>query len=141
MPLKYFAPKLTVKLYHRFFILEITVVKIINNLNVCSAHSYLYTRSRFNTSYVCFIFILCDFFLSLIDISLRIPLCWCISTVSLHNYNRLAALCPYWNRQFLYSFRCVNFNWVTCVNRLVCGVGRFILTRLYRAVFIFKLMC
>jgi hypothetical protein len=73
---KIFCSKINCEpMYHGFFILEITVVKIMNNLNVCSAHSYLYTRSRFNTSYVCFIFILCDFFLSLIDISLRIPLC------------------------------------------------------------------
>ena len=32
--------------YHWFFLLEITVTKIMNNLNVCSAHSYLYPRSR-----------------------------------------------------------------------------------------------
>ena len=31
-------------------------------------------------------------------ISLRIPLCLCIFTVFFHNYNRLAASCPYWNR-------------------------------------------
>jgi len=37
-------------IYHWFFLLEITVVKIMNNLNVCSAHSYLYHRSRFKTS-------------------------------------------------------------------------------------------
>ena len=35
-------------MYHWFFLLEITVVKIMNNLNVCSAHSYLYPQSRFN---------------------------------------------------------------------------------------------
>ena len=29
-------------MYHWFFLLEITVVKIMNNLNVCSAHSYIY---------------------------------------------------------------------------------------------------
>jgi hypothetical protein len=34
-------------MYHWFFLLKITVVKIMNNLNVCSAHSYLYPRSRF----------------------------------------------------------------------------------------------
>ena len=34
-------------MYHWFFLLEITVVKIMNNLNACSAHSYLYPRSRF----------------------------------------------------------------------------------------------
>ena len=34
-------------IYHWFFLLEITVVKIMNNLNACSAHSYLYPRSRF----------------------------------------------------------------------------------------------
>ena len=34
--------------YHWFFLLEITVPKIMNNLNVCSTHSYLYPRSRFN---------------------------------------------------------------------------------------------
>jgi hypothetical protein len=34
--------------YHWFVLLEITVVKTMNNLNVCSAHSYLYPRSRFN---------------------------------------------------------------------------------------------
>ena len=33
-------------IYHLFVFLEITVVKIMNNLNVCSAHSYLYPRSR-----------------------------------------------------------------------------------------------
>jgi hypothetical protein len=32
-------------MYHWFFLLEITVVKIMNNLNVCSAHSYLYPRA------------------------------------------------------------------------------------------------
>jgi hypothetical protein len=34
-------------MYHWVFLLEITVVKIMNNLNVCSAHSYLYLRSWF----------------------------------------------------------------------------------------------
>jgi hypothetical protein len=34
-------------MYHWFFLLEITVVKIMNSLNVCSAHSYLYPQSRF----------------------------------------------------------------------------------------------
>ena len=34
-------------MYHWFFLLEITLVKKMNNLNVCSAHSYLYPRSRF----------------------------------------------------------------------------------------------
>jgi len=34
-------------MYHWFFILEITVVKKMNNLNVCSSHSYLYPQSRF----------------------------------------------------------------------------------------------
>jgi hypothetical protein len=29
-------------MYHWFFLLEITVVNIMNNLNVCSTHSYLY---------------------------------------------------------------------------------------------------
>jgi hypothetical protein len=36
-------------MYHWFFLLEITVLKIMNNLNVCFAHSYLYPRSRFPT--------------------------------------------------------------------------------------------
>ena len=37
MPVKYFVPKVTVKLcIIDFFLLEITVVKIINNLNICS---------------------------------------------------------------------------------------------------------
>ena len=37
MPVKYFAPKVTVKLcIIDFVLLEITVVKIINNLNICS---------------------------------------------------------------------------------------------------------
>jgi hypothetical protein len=35
-------------MYYWFFLLEITVVKIMINLNICSAHSYLYPRSRFN---------------------------------------------------------------------------------------------
>jgi hypothetical protein len=35
-------------MYHWFFLLKIIVVKIMNNLNVCSAHSHLYPRSRFN---------------------------------------------------------------------------------------------
>jgi hypothetical protein len=39
-------------MYHWFFLLEITVVKIMNNLNVCSAHSYLYPRSRFKTMFM-----------------------------------------------------------------------------------------
>jgi len=34
-------------MYHWFFLLKITVAKIMNNLNVFSAHSYLYPRSRF----------------------------------------------------------------------------------------------
>jgi hypothetical protein len=34
-------------MYHWCFLLEITVVKIMNNLTVCSTHSYLYPRSRF----------------------------------------------------------------------------------------------
>jgi len=33
--------------YHWFFLLEITVAKMMKNLKVCSAHSYLYPRSRF----------------------------------------------------------------------------------------------
>jgi hypothetical protein len=47
MPVKYFAPRVTVKLCHWYFILEITVVKIMNNLNVFSAHSYVYPLSRY----------------------------------------------------------------------------------------------
>ena len=47
MPIKYFAPKVTETMYRRFFLLEITVAKIMNNLNVWSAHSYLYPRSQF----------------------------------------------------------------------------------------------
>jgi len=47
MRAKYFAPKVTETMYHWFFNLKITVVKIMNNLNVCSTHSYLYSRSRF----------------------------------------------------------------------------------------------
>ena len=49
MPVKYFAPKVTVKLciIDFFFLLEITVVNKMNNLNVCSAQRYLYPRSRF----------------------------------------------------------------------------------------------
>jgi len=48
MPVKYFAPNVIVKLcIIDLFLLEITVVKKMNNLNVCSAHSYLYPRSRF----------------------------------------------------------------------------------------------
>jgi hypothetical protein len=34
-------------MYHWFFLLEITVVKIINYLYVCSTHSYLYPCPRF----------------------------------------------------------------------------------------------
>jgi ABC-type multidrug transport system ATPase subunit len=34
-----FMSRLTLSMYHCFFLLEITVVKITNNLNVCSAHS------------------------------------------------------------------------------------------------------
>ena len=45
MPVKCFAPEVTETMYHSVFLLEITVVKIINNLNVCSTHSYLYPRS------------------------------------------------------------------------------------------------
>ena len=37
-------------MYHWFFLLEITVVKIMNNLNVCSANSYFYPRSRLKGS-------------------------------------------------------------------------------------------
>jgi hypothetical protein len=37
-------------MYHWVFLLAIIVVKIMNNLNVCSAHSYLFPRSRFNTT-------------------------------------------------------------------------------------------
>jgi hypothetical protein len=37
-------------MYHSVFLLEITVVKIMNNMNDCSAHSYLYPRSRLNTT-------------------------------------------------------------------------------------------
>ena len=48
MPVKYFAPKVIVKLcIIDFFLLQQTVFKIMNNLNVYSAHSYLYPRSRF----------------------------------------------------------------------------------------------
>ena len=35
-------------MYQWFVLLEITVVKVMNNLNVCSTHSYLYPRSWFN---------------------------------------------------------------------------------------------
>ena len=35
-------------MHYWFFLLKITVVKIMNNLNVCSSHSYLYPRYRFN---------------------------------------------------------------------------------------------
>ena len=38
-------------MYHWFFLLEITVVKIMNKLNVCSAHSYLYPHSRFKSGW------------------------------------------------------------------------------------------
>jgi len=38
-------------MYHWFFLLEITVVKIMNNLNVCSAHNYLYPRCRFKKNH------------------------------------------------------------------------------------------
>ena len=34
-------------MYHWFVLLEITVVKKMNNMNVCSSHSYLYPRCRF----------------------------------------------------------------------------------------------
>ena len=34
-------------MYHWFSLLEITVLKIMNNLNVCSAHSYLYPRFKY----------------------------------------------------------------------------------------------
>ena len=37
-------------IYHSVFLLEITVVKTMNNMNDCSARSYLYPRSRFNTT-------------------------------------------------------------------------------------------
>ena len=36
--------------YHWFFLLEITVAKIMKNLNVCSAHSYLYPQSQFKST-------------------------------------------------------------------------------------------
>ena len=36
-------------MHHSVFLLEITVVKIMNNMNVCSAHSYLFPQSRFST--------------------------------------------------------------------------------------------
>ena len=36
-------------MYHWFFLLEITVVRIIDNLNVCFVHSYLYPRFRFKS--------------------------------------------------------------------------------------------
>jgi hypothetical protein len=49
MPVKYFVPKVT-ETVSLIFLLEITVVKIMNNLNVCSARSYLYQRSRLNIS-------------------------------------------------------------------------------------------
>ena len=51
---KYFAPKVTVKLCTciiDFSSFEITVVKIMNNLFICSADSYLYPRSRFKGLY------------------------------------------------------------------------------------------
>ena len=35
-------------MHHWFFLLEISVAKIMTNLNVCSAHSYLFPWSRFN---------------------------------------------------------------------------------------------
>ena len=43
-----FCSKITVKqCVIDFFLFEITVVKIMNNLNLFSAHSYLYPRSQF----------------------------------------------------------------------------------------------
>ena len=100
MPLKYLAPKLTVSLYHRFFILEITVVKIINNLNVCSPTA-IYTpgpgltqNSSTHHMYVLYLFSVIFFLIDrsclvyvALYISLRIPLCLCIFTVFFHNYN------------------------------------------------------
>ena len=50
IPVKYFASNVTETMYHCFFLLEITMVKIMNNLIVCSAHSYLNPRSRFNAT-------------------------------------------------------------------------------------------
>ena len=44
----FFAKTNCETMYHWFFHLEVTVVKKMNNLNVCSAHSYLYPRSWFN---------------------------------------------------------------------------------------------
>ena len=49
MPVKYFAPKETETIYHLFFLLQLTVVKIKNNLNVCSAHIYLYSPPGLTT--------------------------------------------------------------------------------------------
>ena len=43
----YFSKGNCESVYHWFFLLEITVSKLLNYLNVCSSHSYLYPRSRF----------------------------------------------------------------------------------------------
>ena len=42
-----YSSEVTENIYHCFVLLEITMVKIMNNLNLCSTHSYLYPRSRF----------------------------------------------------------------------------------------------
>ena len=39
-------------MYHWFFLLEITVVKIMSNLNVCSGHSYLYPHSGLTGKFI-----------------------------------------------------------------------------------------
>ena len=53
-----FCPKSNCEtMYHWFFLLKITMVKKINNLNVCSAHSYLYPWSWFKTEYLHILFV------------------------------------------------------------------------------------
>ena len=49
MPVKYFAPKVTVNWVSLIFPPRDNRGKIMNNLNACSAHNYLYPRSPFKT--------------------------------------------------------------------------------------------
>jgi hypothetical protein len=50
MPVKYFAPRVFVKLcIIDLFLLEISVAKLMTNLNVCSARNYLCSWFRFNS--------------------------------------------------------------------------------------------
>jgi hypothetical protein len=68
-------------MYHWFVLLEITVVKVMNNLNACSAHSYLYPLFRFKS--VILVFNLSCNHSMLLSSTYYMDVLWCLMTLSI----------------------------------------------------------